>query len=140
MIKTDKEIMQDKWSRAADKAQTRAEEDRVWAMAEVHNGAVEALEQARETVRTLEVIMKTAHSKIIHGVDNTIRTQPSNCLADDGVQTQTTAHDVGSCKNFLDDAMTDLENALWTLDDLQQKHKPHLTGQEKINQSFKEIA
>ena len=139
MTLSNKEFLENIYRKASDRAESELERDTVWAMADVNDVAEETIELTDELANLVRKIAITSRQKLNLGVNRELA-RDKQFLDNDGVETQNTAFEIESLKKFVCEALDQLEANVWRLDEAQQNEKPHLTGQEKINQSFKEIA
>ena len=138
MTLSNRDILGKICNRAIAKAESKQEEDTLWAMADLNEAAQEAVATAEDLVVTLKEIARVSRMKLNLGVNRKLRS-PSLILENDGIETEGTAHGIESLKTFINDDLDVVARFLWELNDVQQKEKPHLTGQEKIAKSMEDI-
>tara|TARA_R110002020_G_scaffold231131_2_gene442227 strand:+ start:113 stop:574 length:462 start_codon:yes stop_codon:yes gene_type:complete len=138
MTLSNRDILGKICNRAIAKAKSKQEEDTIWTMADLNEAAQEAVGTAQDILETVKEIARVSRMKLNLGVNRKLAGN-STILENDGVETQHTAHNIDSLKTFINDELDHLASSLWRLNDVQQKEKPHLTGQEKIAKSMEDI-
>ena len=136
------EYNQKLYSRAADRATNELEENTVWAMAEVHSSADEAIEIADDLVDTIKKIAHVSRMKLNLGVNRELhgknKVLEAASLAE-GSGTEMMYHEIGSLRTCINDSLDQIESNLAKLQDAQQAEKPVIVGQEKIAKDLEEL-
>ena len=136
------EYNQKLYSRAADRATNELEENTVWAMAEVHSSADEAIEIANDVVDTIKRISLVSRMKLNLGVNREMhgknKVLEAASLAE-GSGTEMMYHEIGSLRTWINDSLDQIESNLGKLQDAQQAEKPVIVGQEKIAKDLEEL-
>ena len=142
MTLSNEELKRKLYSRAADRATNELEENTVWAMAEVHSSADEAIEIADDLAETIRKIAYVSRMKLnlganreMHGKNKILE---AASLAE-GSGTEMTAHEIGSLRTWINDSLDQIESNLHKLQDAQEAEKPVLVGHEKIANDLKEL-
>lgn len=138
MTLSNRDILGKICNRAIAKAESKQEEDTIWAMADLNEAAQEAIETAENLVDDIKNIARVSRMKLNLGVNRQLAGN-SSILDNDGVETECTAHGIESLKTFINDELDAVARLLWELNDIQQKEKPQLTGQEKIAKSMEDV-
>ena len=135
MTLSNEEFKRKLYSRAADRATNELEENTVWAMAEVHSSADEAIEIADDLAETIRKIAYVSRMKLnlganreMHGKNKILE---AASLAE-GSGTEMSAHEIGSLRTWINDSLDQIESNLHKLQDAQEAEKPVLVGHEKI--------
>ena len=135
MTLSNEELKRKLYSRAADRATNELEENTVWAMAEVHSSADEAIEIADDIKETIRKIAYVSKMKLNLGVNREMYGSKKILEAatlEEGSGTEMTAHEIGSLRTWINDSLDQIESSLYQLQDAQQTEKPVLVGHEKI--------
>ena len=135
MTLSNEELKRKLYSRAADGATNELEENTVWAMAEVHSSADEAIEIANDLQETIRKIAYVSKMKLNLGVNREMYGSKKILEAatlEEGSGTEMTAHEIGSLRTWINDSLDQIESNLHKLQDAQEAEKPVLVGQEKI--------
>ena len=142
MTLSNEEYKRKLYSKAADRATNELEENTVWAMAEVHSSADEAIEIAddlQETIRKIAYVSKMklnlGVNKELHGKNKVLE---AASLAE-GSGTEMMFHEIGSLRTWINDSLDQIESNLAKLQDAQQAEKPVIVGQEKIAKDLEEL-
>ena len=138
MSLSNKQFLENIYRRASERAKSELERETVWAMADVNDVAEETIELTDELAETVKKIAPVSRMKLNLGV-NTEMHGKHEILENDGVETQTTAFEIESLKKFVVEALDQLEENVWRLNQAQQDEKPHLDGQEKIKQAIEGV-
>ena len=136
------EYNQKLYSRAADRATNELEENTVWAMAEVHSSADEAIEIAEDLFDTVKQIAYVSRMKLNLGVNTKMHGDKKILEAatlEEGSGTEMTAHEIGSLRTWINDSLDQIESNLGKLQDAQEAEKPVIVGQEKIKKELEEL-
>ena len=137
-----KEFNQKLYSRAADRATNELEENTVWAMAEVHSSADEAIEIADDLQETIRKIAYVSKMKLNLGVNREMHGRHKVLEAaslTEGSGTEMMYHEIGSLRTWINDSLDQIESNLGKLVDAQQAEKPVLVGQEKIKHDLENL-
>ena len=130
------------YSRAADRATNELEENTVWAMAEVHSSADEAIEIADDLQETIRKIAYVSKMKLNLGVNREMhgrhKVLEAATLAE-GSGSEMMYHEIGSLRTWINDSLDQIESNLAKLQDAQQAEKPVIVGQEKIKKELEEL-
>ena len=136
------EYNQKLYSRAADRATNELEENTVWAMAEVHSSADEAIEIADDLQETIRKIAYVSKMKLNLGVNREMhgrhKVLEAATLAE-GSGSEMMYHEIGSLRTWINDSLDQIESNLAKLQDAQQAEKPVIVGQEKIKKELEEL-
>jgi len=135
MTLSNEELKRKLYSRAADGATNELEENTVWAMAEVHSSADEAIEIANDLQETIRKIAYVSKMKLNLGVNREMYGSKKILEAatlEEGSGTEMTAHEIGSLRTWINDSLDQIESNLHKLQDAQEAEKPVLVGHEKI--------
>lgn len=136
------EFNQKLYSKAADRATNELEENTVWAMAEVHSSADEAIEIADDLQETIRKIAYVSKMKLNLGVNREMHGEhkvlEAASLAE-GSGTEMMYHEIGSLRTWINDSLDQIESNLGKLIDAQEAEKPVLVGQEKIAKELEEL-
>ena len=130
------------YSRAADRATNELEENTVWAMAEVHSSADEAIEIADDLQETIRKIAYVSKMKLNLGVNREMHGRHKVLEAaslTEGSGTEMMYHEIGSLRTWINDSLDQIESNLAKLQDAQQAEKPVIVGQEKIAKDLEEL-
>lgn len=137
-----KEFNQKLYSKAANRATNELEENTVWAMAEVHSSADEAIEIADDLQETIRKIAYVSKMKLNLGVNREMhgkhKVLEAASLAE-GSGTEMMFHEIGSLRTWINDSLDQIESNLGKLIDAQEAEKPVLVGQEKIAKDLEEL-
>ena len=136
------EYNQKLYSRAADRATNELEENTVWAMAEVHSSADEAIEIADDLQETIRKIAYVSKMKLNLGVNREMHGRHKVLEAaslTEGSGTEMMYHEIGSLRTWINDSLDQIESNLAKLQDAQQAEKPVIVGQEKIKKELEEL-
>ena len=136
------EYNQKLYSRAADRATNELEENTVWAMAEVHSSADEAIEIADDLQETIRKIAYVSKMKLNLGVNREMhgrhKVLEAATLAE-GSGSEMMYHEIGSLRTWINDSLDQIESNLGKLQDAQEAEKPVIVGQEKIKKELEEL-
>ena len=136
------EFNQKLYSKAADRATNELEENTVWAMAEVHSSADEAIEIADDLQETIRKIAYVSKMKLNLGVNREMHGKhkilEAATLAE-GSGAEMMFHEIGSLRTWINDSLDQIESNLGKLIDAQEAEKPVLVGQEKIAKELEEL-
>ena len=136
------EYNQKLYSRAADRATNELEENTVWAMAEVHSSADEAIEIADDLQETIRKIAYVSKMKLNLGVNREMhgrhKVLEAATLAE-GSGSEMMYHEIGSLRTWINDSLDQIESNLGKLVDAQEAEKPVIVGQEKIKKELEEL-
>ena len=136
------EYNQKLYSRAADRATNELEENTVWAMAEVHSSADEAIEIADDLQETIRKIAYVSKMKLNLGVNREMhgrhKVLEAASLAE-GSGSEMMYHEIGSLRTWINDSLDQIESNLAKLLDAQQAEKPVIVGQEKIAKDLEDL-
>ena len=139
---SNQELNQRMYSRAADRATNELEENTVWAMAEVHSSADEAIEIADDLQETIRKIAYVSKMKLNLGVNREMhgrhKVLEAATLAE-GSGSEMMYHEIGSLRTWINDSLDQIESNLAKLVDAQQAEKPVLVGQEKIKHDLENL-
>ncbi len=138
MSLSNKQFLENIYRKASERAKSELERETVWAMADVNDVAEETIELTDELAETVKKIARVSRMKLNLGV-NTEMHGKHEILENDGVETQTTAFEIESLKKFVVEALDQLEENVWRLNQAQQDEKPQLDGQEKIKQAIEGV-
>ena len=136
------EYNQKLYSRAADRATNELEENTVWAMAEVHSSADEAIEIADDLQETIRKIAYVSKMKLNLGVNREMHGRHKVLEAaslTEGSGTEMMYHEIGSLRTWINDSLDQIESNLAKLQDAQQAEKPVIVGQEKIKHDLENL-
>ena len=130
------------YSRATDRATNELEENTVWAMAEVHSSADEAIEIADDLQETIRKIAYVSKMKLNLGVNREMhgrhKVLEAASLAE-GSGSEMMYHEIGSLRTWINDSLDQIEYNLGKLQDAQEAEKPVIVGQEKIAKDLEEL-
>ena len=142
MTLSNEEYKRKLYSRAAERATNELEENTVWAMAEVHSSADEAIEIADDLQETIRKIAYVSKMKLNLGVNREMhgrhKVLEAATLAE-GSGSEMMYHEIGSLRTWINDSLDQIESNLAKLQDAQQAEKPVLVGQEKIAKDLEEL-
>ena len=135
MTLSNEEYKRKLYSKAAERATNELEENTVWAMAEVHSSADEAIEIADDLQETIRKIAYVSKMKLNLGVNREMhgknKVLEAASLAE-GSGTEMMYHEIGSLRTWINDSLDQIESNLHKLQDAQEAEKPVLVGHEKI--------
>ena len=142
MTLTNEQFKRNLYSKAASRATNELEENTVWAMAEVHSSADEAIEIADDLQETIRKIAYVSKMKLNLGVNREMhgrhKVLEAATLAE-GSGSEMMYHEIGSLRTWINDSLDQIESNLAKLQDAQQAEKPVLVGQEKIAKDLEEL-
>tara|TARA_A100001015_G_scaffold260439_1_gene305140 strand:- start:746 stop:1216 length:471 start_codon:yes stop_codon:yes gene_type:complete len=142
MTLSNEEYKRKLYSKAAERATNELEENTVWAMAEVHSSADEAIEIADDLQETIRKIAYVSKMKLNLGVNREMhgknKVLEAASLAE-GSGTEMMYHEIGSLRTWINDSLDQIESNLGKLQDAQQAEKPVIVGQEKIKQDLENL-
>ena len=142
MTLTNEQFKRNLYSKAADRATNELEENTVWAMAEVHSSADEAIEIADDLQETIRKIAYVSKMKLNLGVNREMhgkhKVLEAASLAE-GSGTEMMFHEIGSLRTWINDSLDQIESNLGKLIDAQEAEKPVIVGQEKIAKELEEL-
>ena len=142
MTLTNEQFKRNLYSKAASRATNELEENTVWAMAEVHSSADEAIEIADDLQETIRKIAYVSKMKLNLGVNREMhgknKVLEAASLAE-GSGTEMMYHEIGSLRTWINDSLDQIESNLGKLIDAQEAEKPVLVGQEKIAKELEEL-
>jgi len=142
MTLTNEQFKRNLYSKAADRATNELEENTVWAMAEVHSSADEAIEIADDLQETIRKIAYVSKMKLNLGVNREMhgkhKVLEAASLAE-GSGTEMMFHEIGSLRTWINDSLDQIESNLGKLIDAQEAEKPVIVGQEKIAKDLEEL-
>ena len=142
MTLSNEQFKRNLYRKAAEKATNELEENTVWAIAEVHNAADEAIEIADDLQETIKKIAYVSKMKLNLGVNRELHGKNKVLEAatlEEGSGTEMTAHEIGSLRTWINDSLDQIESNLHKLQDAQEAEKPVLVGQEKIAKDLEEL-
>ena len=142
MTLSNEQLKRNLYSKAADRATNELEENTVWAMAEVHSSADEAIEIADDLQETIKKIAYVSKMKLNLGVNRELVGRHKILEAatlEEGSGTEMTAHEIGSLRTWINDSLDQIESNLHKLQDAQEAEKPVVVGQEKIKQDLENL-
>ena len=142
MTLSNEEYKRKLYSKAADRATNELEENTVWAMAEVHSSADEAIEIADDLQETIRKIAYVSKMKLNLGVNREMhgrhKVLEAATLAE-GSGSEMMYHEIGSLRTWINDSLDQIESNLGKLVDAQQAEKPVIVGQEKIAKDLENL-
>ena len=142
MTLSNEQFKRNLYSKAAERATNELEENTVWAMAEVHSSADEAIEIADDLQETIRKIAYVSKMKLNLGVNRELhgknKVLEAASLAE-GSGTEMMYHEIGSLRTWINDSLDQIESNLAKLQDAQQAEKPVIVGQEKIAKDLEEL-
>ena len=142
MTLTNEQFKRNLYSKAASRATNELEENTVWAMAEVHSSADEAIEIADDLQETIRKIAYVSKMKLNLGVNREMhgrhKVLEAATLAE-GSGSEMMYHEIGSLRTWINDSLDQIESNLAKLVDAQQAEKPVLVGQEKIKHDLENL-
>ena len=142
MTLSNEQFKRNLYSKAADRATNELEENTVWAMAEVHSSADEAIEIADDLQETIRKIAYVSKMKLNLGVNREMhgrhKVLEAASLAE-GSGTEMMYHEIGSLRTWINDSLDQIESNLHKLQDAQEAEKPVVVGQEKIKQDLENL-
>ena len=142
MTLSNEEYKRKLYSKAADRATNELEENTVWAMAEVHSSADEAIEIADDLQETIRKIAYVSKMKLNLGVNREMHGRHKVLEAatlTEGSGSEMMYHEIGSLRTWINDSLDQIESNLGKLIDAQQAEKPVLVGQEKIKHDLENL-
>ena len=142
MTLSNEQFKRNLYSKAADRATNELEENTVWAMAEVHSSADEAIEITEDLNDLVKKIAYVSRMKLNLGVNREMHGQHKILEAatlEEGSGTEMTYHEIGSLRTWMNDALDQIETNLCRVQEAQEAEKPVLVGQEKIAKDLEEL-
>ena len=142
MTLTNEQFKRNLYRKAASRATNELEENTVWAMAEVHSSADEAIEIADDLQETIRKIAYVSKMKLNLGVNREMhgrhKVLEAASLAE-GSGSEMMYHEIGSLRTWINDSLDQIESNLGKLIDAQEAEKPVIVGQEKIAKDLEEL-